>query len=110
MTNIPVNNAVINLESMYEHAKTRAQRELLGYIVKYGHTYDTAHIGAFNALCEIERCMSSKEVYILTPGEDINIANQIGDVIEQALQGAYRRYAFTRREIRNILREIKRGE
>lgn len=106
MTNIIVEPNNNELVCMYKKASTFEQRALLGYIVKHGFANNNILCGAFNLLCDIQKCVG---IYILVPCEDTETANMIVNVAESAILGTYNRYAFSNREITKILNEIKGG-
>ena len=103
MTNINVEPSNNELICMYKRAKTYEQRSLLGYMVKQGVANSNILCGAFNLLCDIQKCVG---IYILVPCENPDVANMIANVAEDAILGKYDRYAFSNREIAKILKEI----
>ena len=106
MINITVMPKCNDLTVMYKRAKTQEQRALLGYIVKYGFTSNSILGGAFNLLCDIQ---NSKGIYNLIPYADIDVADRIVIIAENAILGEFNKYAFSKKEIAKILNEIKGG-
>ena len=92
---------------MYRKASTKAQRALLGYMVKNGLAADPILGGSFNLLCEVERREACRELYVLAPNCNNNVATEICNLAERAKQGAYDKYAFSNLELTRILFQIE---
>ena len=105
MTNIIIAPAINNVRFMYQKANTKAQKGLLGYMVKCGITADPILGGAFNLLSEVEKC--NNRIYILNIACDPDVATEIGNVAERAKIGMYNKYAFSNRELARIMAQIK---
>lgn len=104
MKTIKVIANTIDIRTMYKKAKTPAQRALLGYMTKTGIVTDSIFCGAFNVLCRIEWCMDGEEIYNLYPVEDSITVAKIIDIAQSALNGEFSSFAFSAREIDNIIR------
>ena len=93
-----------DIRTLYKKARTSAQRALLGYMAKTGVVTNPIFCGAFNALRNIEWCMDGNEIYNLYPFEDSNTTTKIINIIQSALDGEFDSFAFSAREIDNIIR------
>lgn len=107
MINISVAPRHNEVRFMYQKARTKAQKALLGYIVKSGRVSDPIFGGAFNLLHETEKCIANNRLYNLCFECDTDVATQISNIVEQASLGAYNKYAFTRWDIAKILVQIE---
>jgi hypothetical protein len=90
--------------TLYKRANTQAQRALLGYMAKTGTIKDPVFCGAFNVLRNIEWCMDEKEIYNLYSIEDTCTADKIIGIAQYALDRQFDSFAFSVREIDNIIR------
>jgi hypothetical protein len=93
-----------NIRDMYRIAKTPAQRALLGYMAKAGMATDSIFGGAFKMLRGIEWCMEGNVIYSLYPLEDSVTHKKILHVAQLALDGEFDSFAFSAREIENIIK------
>ena len=104
MKTIKVVTAKNDIHTLYKKARTPAQRALLGFMVKTGAVSNSILGGAFNVLRNIEWCMDEREVYRLYPVEDSNTVSKIIDTVQSALDGDYNSFAFSTKEIDNIIK------
>jgi hypothetical protein len=104
MKTIKVMATTTDIRTMYKKARTTAQRALLGYMAKTGVVNNPIFCGAFNVLRSIEWCMDGDEIYTLYPMEDSATVTKIIDVAQSALDGDFNSFAFSAREIDNIMR------
>lgn len=104
MTIIKVIAKSSDIRNLYKRAKTSPQRALLGYMAKTGVITDPIFCGAFNTLCRIEWCMDGDEIYHLYPIEDSITFTKIIDIAQSALNGEFDSFAFSAREVSNIIR------
>lgn len=93
-----------DMREMYRIAKTPAQRALLGCIAKAGMSKDTIFVGAFKVLRNVEWCMKNNVVYSLYPLEDSVTHKKILHIVQLALDGEFDSFAFSAREIENIVK------
>ena len=93
-----------DMRILYKSAKTLAQRALLGYMAKAGMATDSIFGGAFKVLRSIEWCMEGNVIYSLFPLEDIVTHKKIIHVAQLALDGEFDSFAFSAREIENIIK------
>lgn len=108
MKTIKVIAKTIDVRTLYKRASTNAQRALLGYMTKAGVATDPIFCGAFNVLRNIEWCMEGDEIYNLYPIEDSTTVTRIVDIAQAALDGTFNSFAFSTREIDNIIRYIEK--
>lgn len=92
-----------DIENLYASATTKAQRSLLGYMIKTGRSDDLIFGGAFAMLRDVENCATLYRLTINT-----NHYKDIIKIAQEAKQGTFRRFAFSKREIRHILRICER--
>lgn len=92
-----------NMRMMYRLANTQSQRALVGYIAKKGMTHNPIFGAAFNMLHNIELCMNKSMIYAINPLEDIKTMNKIVGVVQSALDGKYDMFAFSQKEVNNII-------
>ena len=104
MKTIKVMTSINDIRTMYKKVNTSAQRALLGYMVKLGEVSNPIFGGAFNLLHGIEWCMEEEVIYRLYPIEDSETVKKIVDVAQLALDGEYNSFAFSVREIDNIIK------
>lgn len=104
MKTVKVVSATNDILIMYKRADTYAQRALLGYMVKTGEVANPIYGGAFNLLHGIEWCMEEEVIYRLYPLDDSNTVKKIIDVAQSALDGEFHSFAFSVKEIDNIVR------
>lgn len=97
---IQVKQMYYAIEALYGKAKTKTQRALLGYMVKFGYANDPIYGGAFRLVSKIESCI---EIYKLETKESADVEEAIISIAEQAMFGLWDEVAFTEREIKNIL-------
>ena len=95
-----------DIPTLYRRAKTSAQRALLGYMAKTGVITDSVYCGAFNVLRSIEWCMDGEEIYNLYPIDDSATVAKIIDIAQSALDGNFNSFAFSVREVDNIIKCI----
>lgn len=93
-----------DMRILYKSAKTLAQRALLGYMAKAGMATDSIFGGAFKVLRSIEWCMEGNVIYSLYPMEDTVTHKKIIHVAQLALDGEFDSFAFSAREIENIIK------
>ena len=104
MKTIKVIAQTTDIKTLYKRAKTSAQRSLLGYMAKTGVVTNPIFCGAFNVLRNIEWCMEGDEIYSLYPIEDSSTVAKIVNIAQSALDGDFNSFAFSAREIDNIIR------
>ena len=104
MKTIKVMATTADIRSMYKKARTTAQRALLGYMAKTGVVGNPIYCGAFSVLRSIEWCMDGEEIYTLYPMEDSATVAKIINVAQSALDGDFNSFAFSAREIDNIMK------
>lgn len=96
-----------DIRTLYKKARTSAQRALLGYMAKTGVATSPIFCGAFNALRSIEWSMDGNEIYNLYPLEDSVTTTKIVNIVQSALDGEFDSFAFSAREIDNIIRYME---
>lgn len=104
MKTIKVIVTTTDVPTLYKRANTTAQRALLGYMAKAGVITSPIFCGAFNVLRNIEWCMDGGEIYSLFPIEDTATVKKIIEIAQSALDGDFNSFAFSAREIDNIIR------
>lgn len=104
MKTIKVIASTADVHTLYKKARTSAQRALLGYMAKTGVITNPIYCGAFNVLRSIEWCVDGNEIYTLYPIEDSVTVFKIIDIAQSALDGNYDSFAFSTREVDNIIR------
>lgn len=104
MRTIKIVRTTSDIRTLYKRARTSAQRALLGYMAKTGVVTDPIFCGAFNALRNIEWCTDGNEIYNLYPLEDSITTTNIINIVQSALDGEFDSFAFSTREIDNIIR------
>ena len=107
MKTIKVIATVNDVSTLYKRANTTAQRALLGYMAKTGVITNPVFCGAFNVLRNIEWCMEGEEIYNLYPVEDSATVNKIINIAQSALDGEFDSFAFSIREVDNIIRYME---
>ena len=108
MKTIKVMATTYDIRNLYSRAKSPAQRALLGYMVKTGEMSNPIFGGAFHILRNIEWCVGYGEIYNLFPIENTTIVTQIVDIAQSALDGKFDSFAFSAKEINNILQYIEK--
>lgn len=106
MKNIQIAEGAWCLKSLYQAAHTPATRALVGYMLKTCRTDDIKYGSALYLLRDIEACKIT-ELYYLETCVPANEAKQIIRIVESALQGKYKNFALSKREVKKILRNIK---
>lgn len=109
MKTIKVIATTTDVPTLYKRARTSAQRALLGYMAKTGEITNPIFCGAFNVLRSIEWCMDGEEIYRLFPIEDAMTVAKIIDIVQSALDGNFNSFAFSVREVDNIIRYMERA-
>lgn len=104
MKTIKVIATVNDVPTLYKKARTSAQRALLGYMAKTGVITSPIFCGAFNVLRSIEWCMEGDEIYSLYPMEDSVTVAEIINIAQSALDGNFNAFAFSAREVDNIVK------
>lgn len=107
MKTIKIIANTIDVNTLYKKANTSAQRALLGYMAKTGVITSPIFCGAFNVLRSIEWCMDGEEIYSLYPIEDSSTVNKIVNIAQSALDGNFDSFAFSSREIDNIIKYME---
>lgn len=100
MNPINVQRIYYEPKALYQKANTRNQRALIGYMIKNVIARDPIYGGAFKLLRDIEESVG---IYSLETNEHPDVAMQIIEIAESAMLGAWDEWAFTQREIENIL-------
>lgn len=95
-----------DIPTLYKRARTSAQRALLGYMAKTGVITDSVYCGAFNVLRSIEWCMDGEEIYSLYPIDNSDTVAKIIDIAQSALDGNFNSFAFSVREVDNVIKCI----
>lgn len=103
MKNIKVRPCTWETRSLYQSAKTPAQRALAGYIVKTGNTSNPICGAAFSMLRDIEYYRQKDIIYDLLFCVGPEEQKQIVKIVEAALKGSLDRFSFTKREITYII-------
>ena len=103
MKTITVSRLYCDTQNLYNKAETKAQRALLGYMIKGGYSRDAIYGGAFKLLREIERTTG---IYCLDTQEPAKITMKIINIAESAMLGMWDDFAFSEREITNIKRQF----
>lgn len=106
MINIKIEARSNGTSFMFQNAETKAQRALLGYMVKSGLATDPILGGAFNVLCKIEECERNNVIYIFSLCCEHEVATEIATIAEKAKLGEYNKYAFSKRELSKILCQL----
>lgn len=86
-------------QSLYQKAKTKSQRALVGYMVKAGYARDPIYGGALKLLMAIE---SYAGVYVLDTKENPETTMEIIRIAESAMLGMWDDFAFSEREMQNM--------
>lgn len=107
MKTIKIVSTVTDVPVLYKRANTTAQRALLGYMAKTGVITNPVFCGAFNVLRSIEWCMEGEEIYNLYPMEDSATVTKIINIAQSALNGDFDSFAFSGREVDNIIRYME---
>ena len=103
MKTIKVTRLYCDTQDLYTRTETKAQRALLGYMIKGGYSRDAIYGGAFKLLREIEKHAG---IYCLETQEPAKITLKIVHIAESALLGMYDDFAFSEKEITNIQRQF----
>ena len=93
-----------NIKCLYQEAKSKEQRSLLGYMLQMGHTDDGTLGGAFHLLGILSE-MPKSETYTLK-WESEELAMDIITVVEAAKAGVFKKFALSRREVCRIRNNI----
>lgn len=107
MKTIKVIASITDVPNLYKRTVTSAQRALLGYMAKTGVITSPIFCGAFNVLRSIEWCMEGDEIYSLYPMENSATVAEIINIAQSALDGSFDSFAFSTREVDNIIRCMK---
>lgn len=94
------------IRDLYRKANTPAKRALVGYITKAGETSNAIFGGAFQLLCDVERCMDKGDIYMIHNYVDREIAMQIAHIAQMALDGKFDAFALRKAEIDAIVKAI----
>ena len=95
-----------DIRTMYRKANTPAQRALVGYIIKAGKTQDPIFGGAFKLLCDVERCMSNEEIYIIHSYVDKETETKVSHVAQLALDGKFDCFTIRKADMDNIAKAL----
>lgn len=104
MRNIKVIETVWDIKSLYKEATTPARRALAGYMLKTGKTNDLLLGAAFTLLREVERCKN--RLYNLSFAVMPEEEKQIVAAVEIAMNGGFKKFALSKREIKRTLKRI----
>lgn len=107
MKNIKVGLHSFTIPAMYQKASTKAQRALLGYMIKSGYASEPTFGSAFHLLHTIERYNENGIIYNLVFGANTEAAKAIVSIAESAMRGTYDNFAFSEREIGKILQQFE---
>lgn len=107
MKNIQIIEGAWNLKSLYKEANTPAKRALVGYMVKTCKADDATFGGALYLLRDIET-RKGNEIYYLELCTKANKAKQIVHITEMALEGKYKHFALSKREIKKMIKHLER--
>jgi len=99
-------DTVYDIRTLYRKANTPAQRALVGYIIKAGMTQDTIFGGAFQLLCDVERCMSNETIYTIHSYVDRETENKISYVAQLALDGKFDAFTLRKADMDAIVRNL----
>ena len=106
MKTIKLYDTTYDIMTLYRKAKTPAQRALAGYIVKAGQIHNTIFGGAFCFLCNVEKCMSTEEIYEIYSLVDDFTKKQIIHIVQLAIDGELDKFIMSEREIKDTLRYL----
>lgn len=104
MKEIKIHKTHYAIEALYNKARTKSQRALLGYMVKGGHATDSIYGGAFRLVREIESCA---EIYVIATDENLKDTMEIIEIAEAAMKGLWDEFAFSEREINTIIIQLQ---
>ena len=105
MKNIQITEGAWCLKSLYQAANTPATRALVGYMLKTCKAENVIYGGALYLLKDIEACKGN--IYYLELCTNANDAKKIIHIAEKSLEGKYKHFALSKREIRKTLKRIK---
>lgn len=103
MRNIKVACVIYEPKALYQKAKSKNQRALLGYMVKAGFARDPIYGGAFRLITDVEHTAG---LYYLESSEPHKVAMEIIRIAECAMAGMWDELAFSEREINHILHQL----
>lgn len=103
MKNIKIKRIYFEPMSLYQKAKTKSQRALLGYMIKAGFARDPIYGGAFRLVKEIE---SYNGIYILDSAESAEDTMEIIHIAESAMAGLWDSFSFSEREVTEITMQL----
>ena len=103
MKEIQVTCAIYEPKALYQKAKSKNQRALLGYMVKAGYARDPIYGGAFRLVTDVEHTAG---LYYLETNEPPKVAGEIIRITESAMADLWDELAFSEREINHILRQL----
>lgn len=110
MKHIHIGASGFTTKAMYANANTKSQRALLGYMIKNGYAGNDTFCHAFYVLYIIETTEARKEVYKFVTHTNIENAKAIMHIVEAARRGSYNALAFSKRDIKKILRQLERRQ
>lgn len=105
-------DTIYEINTLYHKANTPAQRALAGYIIKSGKTQDSIFGGAFQLLCDVERCMRNEDIYMIHSYVDRKTESMISHVAQKALNGDFNAFVLRKADIEAIVKalsEIHKG-
>lgn len=106
LKNIQIIEGAWCLEALYKEANTPAKRALVGYMLKTCKADNTLYGGALYLLRDIESCKGN--IYCLEPCMNADKAKKIIHIAEMSLEGKYKRFTLSKREIRKMLKHLER--
>ena len=91
-------------KALYQKAKSKNQRALLGYMLTEGYVRDYRYGGAFRLITEVE---SADGVYHISTVEPPKVTAEIIRIAESAMAGLYDGFTLSEREIRDKLFQLR---
>ena len=103
---IKLNTRTYDIKALYHKAQTDAQRALLGYIVKTGLTNHPTFGGALTFLADVEKAKADGLIYTVESCVDATTEKNISHIAQLALNGGFNAFAFSKADIRAILKAL----
>ena len=106
MKKITMNYHGYDIKALYHKASTPAQRALLGYIIKAGLAEDTTFGGALAFLADVEKAKANGLIYTVESLVNHATEKNISHIAQLALDGGFDAFAFSKADIRAILKAL----
>ena len=103
---IKLYDTIYDIRTLYRKANTSAQRALASYIVKAGMTNDSIFGGAFQFLCDVERCKANNIIYEVHSYVSNEEKNKISYVAQMALDGKFDCFMMKKSEMDAIVKAL----